>query len=186
MWLSLPDAQFDVVLADPPWSYYGSGTKWAAAAKFYDTVSDDELATFPIQRLIHRRSVVFVWATGPRLDAAVKLLDAWNLHFRGVAFTWVKTKKDGTPIGAQGIRPSIVKPTCEFVLVGSNTQKGRPLRLADESVRHTVLASVREHSAKPEEVHERIERLYPDASRLELFARRQRQGWTCWGNELVG
>lgn len=177
---------YDVVVTDPPWSYHGAQDKWGAAAKFYPTMADEDLAALPVRDILAPRAVVFMWATGPRLDAAVDLLRAWGLHYRGVAFTWVKTRKDGvTPIGAQGVRPSIVKPTAEFVLAGSTVAKGRPLPLADEGVPHVVLAPRAEHSRKPDEVLERIERLYPQARRLEMFARRRRAGWDAWGNEVA-
>lgn len=181
----LPDGRYDVVLLDPPWSYYGQQDKWGAAAKFYPTMTDDELLEFPVRDLLFGHSVVFMWATSPRLDFAVECLRSWGLHYRGVAFVWVKTTKAGAPLKAQGVRPSIVKPTCEFVLAASLTSKGRPMRLGSESVVNTVLAPVAEHSRKPDAVHERIEALYPEASRLELFARRERAGWDCWGNEVL-
>jgi N6-adenosine-specific RNA methylase IME4 len=77
-----------------------------------------------------------------------------------------------------------VKPTTEFVLAASMTKSGRPMPLADESVAQVVLAPLGEHSQKPDEIQSRIERLYPDASRIELFARRCRDGWQAWGNEI--
>jgi N6-adenosine-specific RNA methylase IME4 len=41
------------------------------------------------------------------------------------------------------------------------------------------------HSEKPALVYELIERAYPLASKLELFARGvTRSGWTFWGNEV--
>lgn len=40
------------------------------------------------------------------------------------------------------------------------------------------------HSRKPEISYEIIERLYPNARKLELFARRERAGWDAWGNEV--
>jgi N6-adenosine-specific RNA methylase IME4 len=174
--------QYDVVLVDPPWSYYGQQDKWAAAAKFYTLMADEDVLALPIVRLLHRRSVVFLWATSPRLDFAIRCLREWGLYYRGVAFVWVKTKRTGEPIGAQGVRPSIVKPTTEFVLAGSRLEKGRPLPLADEAVPQVVLAPKGAHSAKPVDVHERIERLYPTASRIELFARAARSGWDTWGH----
>lgn len=183
--MNLPSNKYDVVLMDPPWSYTGSQDKWGAAAKFYNTMTDDELKDLDIQSLLNSKAVVFMWATGPRLDFAIDLLRHWGLTYRGVAFTWVKTKKDQlTPIGAQGVRPSIVKPTTEFVIAASNVMKGRPLPLADEGVPHVVLAAKTEHSRKPDEVHRRIERLYPDATKLEMFARRPMDGWDVWGNEV--
>jgi hypothetical protein len=45
------------------------------------------------------------------------------------------------------------------------------------------MAPVREHSGKPEEVRQRIERLFPGPY-LELYARKPAPGWTCWGNEI--
>jgi len=43
----------------------------------------------------------------------------------------------------------------------------------------------REHSRKPDEVHELIERMYPELPKLELFARKARPGWDVWGNEVT-
>ena len=183
-YINLPVQKFDVALIDPPWSYFGDQTKDGAAAKFYGTLTDEEIYKLPVRDMLNERSVAFVWATAPRLDAALDSIKAWGLHYRGVAFVWVKTNKDGIPIGARGVRPSIVKPTCEFVLACSTVKKGRPLPIADESIRNTVLAPTTEHSAKPYVVHERIEALYPQASRIELFAREQREGWYCWGNQI--
>lgn len=182
-WNDIPTA--DVVLADPPWSYHGQQGKWGAAAKFYPTMSDAEILALPVRSIMSNRSVLFMWATGPRLDFAMDCLDAWGLHYRGMAFVWVKTKADGSPIGAQGVRPSIVKPTTEFVLAASTVAKGRPLKLHDESVRNVVMHPRMEHSRKPDEVHASIERLYPDSTKVELFARRPRNGWTVWGNEVA-
>lgn len=182
--VDFPEGTYDVVLLDPPWSYYGQQDKMGAAAKFYPTMTDDELMAMPVSNLLHKKSVVFMWATSPRLDFAIDLLRHWGLTYRGVAFTWVKTKQDGTPIGAQGVRPSFVKPTAEFVLVASMTNKGRPQQIADESIKHIVLAPKQEHSRKPDAVHERINALYPEASKLEMFARREMPGWKVWGNEV--
>jgi N6-adenosine-specific RNA methylase IME4 len=182
--MNLPSGQYEVIAADPPWSYYGQQAKWGAAAKFYPTMSDEDLLTFPMRSLMGDRSVLFMWATSPRMDFALECLKAWDLRYRGVGFVWIKTKADGTPIGAQGVRPSIVKPLTEFVLCASPVATGRPLKLHDESVVQTIFAPRGEHSQKPEEVQDRIDRLYPDASKLELFARRQRSGWDCWGNEV--
>lgn len=184
LWKDLPDRSYDVLLADPPWSYYGQQNKWGAAAKFYDTAPDDDIARLPIPDLLAERGVLFLWATSPRLDVAMRCLAYWGLAFRGIAFVWVKARKDGGPIGAQGVRPSIVKPTAEYVLAASRVAKGRPMKLGDEGVPNVILAPKRAHSQKPDEVVTYIERLYPSASKLELFARTERKGWDSWGNEV--
>lgn len=184
LWRDLPDRRYDVILADPPWAYYGQQDKWGAAAKFYTTAPDEAIVSLPVPELLSDRGVLFLWATSPRLDVAMACLAAWKLHFRGIAFVWVKARKDGGPIGAQGVRPSIVKPTAEYVIAASRVAKGRPLPLADEGVPNVILAPRRAHSQKPEQVRDSIERLYPEASKLEMFARSERPGWDAWGNEV--
>ena len=172
------------MLIDPPWSYYGDPNKDQAAGKHYDLVDDEDLHGLPVLSLLSKKSVVFLWCTSSTMRRAMDCLEQWGLHYRGVGFVWVKTRRDGTVIGAQGVRPSITKPTTELVLCGSMIPKGRPLPLSDESIAQVVLAPRGEHSEKPSEVQSRIEKMYPGMSKIELFARRKRTGWTCWGNEV--
>lgn len=174
---------YDVIYMDPPWSYYGAQDKMGAAAKFYDTMSDEDILGLDIAGRLAKSGVVFMWATSPRLDFALACIRNWGLYFRGVAFVWVKTRKDGKPIGAQGVRPSIVKPTAEFVIAASRVATGRPMALASESVPNVIMAPKREHSRKPDEARQRIEELYPEARRLEMFARQQSAGWDTEGNQ---
>lgn len=175
---------FDAVVADPPWNHWGSPDKWAAAGKFYDLMTDEELAALPVRDILARKAIVFMWCTSSSLARAVDLLRAWGLHYRGVAFVWCKTSRSGRPIGAQGVRPSITKPLTEFVIAGSTQPRGRPLPLASEAIKQTVFAPKGRHSEKPEEVQAAIEAMYPGLAKAELFARRWRDGWTCWGNEV--
>ena len=92
----------------------------------------------------------------------------------------------GTPIAGQGIRPTLVKPTTEFVLAGATTRRRRPLPLRTEATGQVVLAPRGTHSAKPPEVRRRIEALLGDRLRVELFAREVAVGWTAWGDGLDG
>ncbi len=45
-----------------------------------------------------------------------------------------------------------------------------------------LVAPAREHSRKPDEFYRLVEALCP-GSRMELFARERRPGWTAWGAE---
>jgi N6-adenosine-specific RNA methylase IME4 len=177
---------YDIILADPPWSYTGQQDKWGAAAKFYDTMSRADITATIRQFDLAPTGILFLWATSPLLHDAMWVIDQLGYAFRGVAFVWVKTKKSDPliPIGAQGVRPSIVKPTTEYVLAASSITKGRPMKLHDESICQVVLAPKQEHSQKPDQIQERIERMYPQAKKLEMFARRVRDGWDAWGNEV--
>lgn len=188
---------YDVILADPPWSYYGDPHKDQAAGKHYPCMDVVDLVNLPIPRITAAKAVLFLWATCPRLPFALELMDGWDFYFRGVAFVWIKTTKAGGIISGQGIRPTVVKPTTEFVLVGTTCKTGRALPLRDEGIGQVVWEEAVEpepvlaprpgnrHSKKPDEVRRRIEALFaPDVRRIELFAREQAPGWDAWGNEL--
>lgn len=60
--------------------------------------------------------------------------------------------------------------------------RGHPKRL-NADVRMAIIEPRREHSRKPDCVHDRIERLV-DGPYLELFARRTRPRWRVWGNQI--
>ena len=63
---------------------------------------------------------------------------------------------------------------------------GKGLKIVDHSVRQVIFATLGKlHSEKPQQVHEGLERLYGNVRRLELFARRERAGWTTWGNDIT-
>jgi len=177
--------RYDIVYADPPWSYYGSATKNAAAGKHYPLMELSELAALRVgQDLLSNPGALFLWATGPRLDFAFDLIRAWGLHYRGVAHVWVKTRKDGTPIHGQGIPPTYSKPTTELLLLATTKPRGRPFPLLDSALPQVVFAPRGKHSEKPAVFRDLIARGYGDRSRIELFARSHAPGWDAWGNEI--
>jgi N6-adenosine-specific RNA methylase IME4 len=67
----------------------------------------------------------------------------------------------------------------EFLLLGVRGS----LPFADKSLRNWLEEPRGRHSAKPERVRDLIHKASP-GPRLELFARRAVEGWTCWGNEI--
>ncbi|HYL27090.1 MAG TPA: MT-A70 family methyltransferase, partial [Candidatus Nitrosotalea sp.] len=168
----------------PPWYYYGSPIKDAAAGKHYPLMSLDELAAIDLHRMLNARAAVFLWATCPRLDFALKLIDAWGLHYRGVAYVWVKINKRGEIIVGQGVVPTFTKPTSELLLVATTNATGRPFPIRDLAQAQVVLQPRGAHSEKPAIFRTLIERLCGRRSRIELFARSRAPGWDVWGAEL--
>lgn len=175
--------RYDVVYADPPW-YYPATNAWnkTGAASHYDLMTDLEMRAFDMRSWMTRDSALFLWATCPRLDFAIECIRAWGLSYRGVAFVWVKTRRDGEVLGAAGPPPTLVKPVVEVVLAATVVRHGRPFPV-DSSIRQVVMAPRREHSRKPDEVADRIVSLCGDRPRVELFARGPRPGWHTWGSE---
>lgn len=180
----LPSERYDIAYVDPPWYYYGSPIKDAAAGKHYPLMALEELAAIDVRRLLNRRAAVFLWATCPRLDFALKLIDAWELHYRGVAYVWVKVNKRGKIISGQGVAPTFTKPTSELLLVATTNRTGRPFPIRDLAAPQVILHPRAAHSEKPAIFRTLIERLCGKRSRVELFARSRSPGWDTWGAEL--
>lgn len=62
--------------------------------------------------------------------------------------------------------------------------RGKPYQnLKNKSQRSVHFGTNLRHSAKPEILQERLEKMFPEAKKLELFARRKRKDWTCLGND---
>jgi len=180
-----PSKRYDLVYADPPWFYYGSQIKDAAAAKHYPLMDQQELAKLPVRAIMNRRAALFLWSTGPRLNFALDLIERWGLHYRGVAYVWVKVNRKGEPIHGQGVPPTFTKPTTEFVLVATTLPTGRPFPILDFAQPQVVLEPRGRHSHKPAVFRRRIEELCGDRPRIELFARQSVRGWDAWGAEVT-
>ena len=73
------------------------------------------------------------------------------------------------------------RANAEVVLLGT---RGKPKRKS-ASVRQIIDSIPREHSRKPDEIYERIEKLMgKNVLKIELFARHRRKGWKSWGNGI--
>ncbi len=196
----LPAGPFSVILADPPWQFDSWSDKGkdrapdalvrqkGLAERHYPTVSTDLLAHLPLAQVCTKDCVLFLWVVGSNLEQAFPLAKAWGFTFRTIAFNWVKLTT------SEPVRPTLglgkwTRTNPELCLLFA---KGSPRR-ASASIRALVEAQDfpanlqsprRKHSQKPPEVHDRINSLLPHGSRLELFARTKREGWTAWGDQL--
>jgi len=179
--------KYATIYADPPWyfkNYSAKGTG-RAAISHYDVLSLEDLKRFPIHDYVAKDCVLFLWVTDPMLPQGLELMQAWGFQFKTVAFNWVKTNKDGLEkkVGDDPFFTGLgywTRANPELCLLGT---RGRPKRKAKD-VRRLVVSERQEHSRKPVEVYERIERLV-DGPYLELFARETRSGWCALGNETT-
>jgi N6-adenosine-specific RNA methylase IME4 len=122
---------------------------------------------------------LLMWCTGPHITIGthVEVIKAWGFKPSAVAFVWIKEEADGS-IRRRG-QGCWTLANAEVCFIAT---KGSPTRLAFD-VHQVVMAPVGEHSEKPEEVRNRIERLFAGPY-LELYGRRSIRGWTVWGDEI--
>ena len=91
---------------------------------------------------------------------------------------WVKVAKNGNlRIGTGYTLRSASEP---FLIARMGPPQARTTGIAN-----VIMAEAREHSRKPEQARDIVERMVPAAPRLELFARTTRPGWDSWGNETA-
>jgi N6-adenosine-specific RNA methylase IME4 len=79
----------------------------------------------------------------------------------------------------------LFRQTHEICLIGTSNNKIYS-SLANKSQRSVSLAPNLKHSAKPENLQDSLDIMFPVARKIELFARRVRPGWICLGNEIDG
>jgi N6-adenosine-specific RNA methylase IME4 len=178
--LAASGKKFAVIYADPPWhelTWSERGGLRAPQSR-YDTMTAAEVATLPVQPLAAKDSVLLLWTPWSQLPGALDVIKAWGFEYKTVAFNWVKQNR-----GGEGLHTGMgrwTRSNSEPCLLATN---GDPLRL-DMGVHQLIVSPVREHSRKPDEAHERIERLLVGPY-VELFARAVRPGWVTWGNEIA-
>ena len=91
----LQGRDYQIVLADPPWQYYGDPNKNQAAGKHYKMMSYEELKSLHIRSIMAKKSILFCWTTSSKMSETCKLIEDWGLHYRGVFQVWVKTSSSG-------------------------------------------------------------------------------------------
>lgn len=176
----LTDKHYEIIYADPPWAYsWGKGKEGGhfAPEKHYCTMETEAICALEIKRIAERNCALLMWATMPCLPDAIKVMAAWGFKYKTCAFTWVKTKKNGSPLAGMG---SYTKSNAELCLLG---MRGH-IKSADKTVRQIVMHPRLGHSVKPPVIRDEIVRLFGDRPRIELFARQYANGWDSWGNEL--
>ena len=179
-----------VIYADPCWRYRNfSDAAHGAAAAHYATLPDDDIASLPVRRWSAPDCVLALWTTWPKLAAGVEVVRAWGFDYV-TGFPWVKV----TPSTGE-IRRGVgfwTMAASEVLLLGKRGEparrnldggRGKPIGLMAGEEQRIFWAPIGRHSAKPLEVHAWLESTL-DGPYLELFARRTRPGWTCWGLEV--
>jgi N6-adenosine-specific RNA methylase IME4 len=159
-----PKGKFRTITLDPPWTYKGAPER---AQPLYATMSQDELLELPVASWADDESHLYLWSTNADLPNAFALMDRWGFKYLTM-LTWCK------PTLGLG---SYFRTTTEHVLFGVRGRLGT--RVRDIGTHFTAPKTI--HSEKPDRFFELVERAsYPPY--LDVFARKQRAGWTVWGN----
>ncbi len=179
-------AGYQVILADPPWTFVTRSLKNQDRLPGYRVMTLDDIKALPVKQLAAKNCVLFMWVIDSHLKLAMEVVEAWGFKYKTVGFYWEKINKDGSPFTGMGFWTRANPEQC-WALQDSEDEQcllattGQPKRVS-RSVSRLIQAPRREHSRKPDETFERIEALC-SGPYLELFARQRKPGWATWGNE---
>jgi N6-adenosine-specific RNA methylase IME4 len=171
----LPGGKYPIIYADPPWffevydSVSGTGR---TAESHYPCMKTEQICALPVAELATDDAVLFLWTTSPHLQESFRVIEAWGFRYT-TNVCWVK---DQIGLGFW------IRNQHELLLIA--TRGNMPAPAPAHRPPSVITAARREHSRKPDEAYEFIERMYPDLPKIELFARGEaRPGWAVWGNE---
>ena len=165
----LPNGPFDVIYADPPWSYRDGGNPDGGVDHEYDTMSIDDICALDVPAA--DTCYLYLWSTVTHVPEALRVLREWGFEYKSQA-VWDKQRlgighywRGQHELLYLGVRGDVSPPPTEH-------RRGSIFR-----------EKAGKHSAKPDVVRTHIEQAHPDARKLEMFARDGKVGWELWGDE---
>ncbi len=184
--------KYGAILADPPWSYeMRSEAGYAKSPEaHYATMPLDAIKALPVADLAGRDCHLFLWSTWPHLPQALEVMKAWGFGYV-TGGSWIKRTVNWNLNMATGY---VLRSACEPYLVGklgdpqvhSRSERNvlpYPAEICPEEFPDMIEAIRREHSRKPVQMREMIERLLPTSFCCELFGREAWPGHDVWGNQ---
>lgn len=189
--------KYDVIYADPPWTFRskvtnGKATKeglalgkgWQVAiSDLYNVMSDKALLDYfatHVKRMANDDAVLLMWTTDAHLPLAIKVGESAGFTYKTIGFVWRKKTVTGKDYKVMSQWTMKSTEICLLFTKGrahSKLLKARDVRQFVEEVRVG-------HSVKPQVVVDSINKMFPDARKIELFARRRQVGWDAIGDEL--
>lgn len=193
---------YQLLYSDPPWSYSNTSSN-GAAEDHYGTMNITDLKRLPVWSMAAENSVLAMWYTGNHVKEAISLAEAWGFTIKTMkGFTWVKLNQLAEHHINKALQAGEVEDFYDLLSLlnrqtrmngGNYTRansedcliavRGAGLERISASIKQVVYSPLGEHSEKPWEVRSRLERLYGDVKRIELFSRCAAPGWDHWGNQ---
>lgn len=198
--------RFPVITADPNWAFDDTLPGGRGAHTVYAVSAVEEIMALGplVQAVAADDAVLLMWAVSSQVQAGLDVMKAWGFEQKQV-WVWCKLTVTGKRQFGMG---RLARAEKEIVLVGTRgsvTPKVRNERDAFEAHmptwdrdavegadwpagRYAHLLDQRRgagpyiHSAKPEAFADKVERMF-EGPYLELYARRDRPGWACLGDE---
>lgn len=177
--LPFPDKKYSIIYADPAWAYNDKSLNRGGALRHYQTMSNKEIQNLQVKKIAAENCILFIWATFPKIQEALDVIEHWGFEYKTMGFTWIKKNKKSINTNFWGMG-NWTRSNPEICLLAT---KGKPKRL-NAGVHSVIETPIQRHSKKPDIVRDKIIQLVGDLPRIELFARETADGWDSWGNKI--
>jgi len=144
----------------------------------YGTMTTEAIAALPVEKAAAATAHLYLWVPNALLPDGLAVMRAWGFAYK-TNIVWHKVRRDGGSDG-RGVG-FYFRNVTELLLFGVRGRNARTLVAGRTQVNYLATRK-REHSRKPDEQYDLIERCSPGPY-FELFARGNRLGWTSWGNQ---
>lgn len=162
-----------IIFADPAWRFASNSAAKPGrnAMRHYKTMTDAEICAMPVKEWSEKDAMLFMWTTAPMMARSMPVLGAWGFKYISQVI-WEKSRISTGYWARNRHEILIIAKRGKFPCP-------KPTLFPDSVFKHPT----REHSRKPEYFQDRIDEVWPDHTKLELNARRPREGWMIWGDE---
>lgn len=197
---------YKLIYADPPWKWAARSAKGESRSPKYPRMKTEDIARLPIPAIADKHCVLMMWVIDTMLEDALHVMNAWGFEYTTVGFYWVKTTKKSPirfiqnqlwfdepdyiseQLGATVFHMGTgyytrANPEQCWIGVHKLGKRRLGLPILAHDVPRLIVSPIEEHSAKPHAAYGRIERLFGDVPRIELFARHNQPGWDAFGNQ---
>ena len=182
----LPLFAYDLVVIDAPWpwkTYSVKGQEKSPEAQ-YQTMSLADIEAMRVGDLLAPEGVLIAWCTWPLLERQYPIIRKWGVE-PVTGGVWAKrTVNEKLRWGPGYVLRSVCEPFVVAKLRGGKVNGSSCANLVETLEDAAVDGLAREHSRKPEEFYQLVEKLVPTGRRADIFARSRREGWDSFGNEL--
>lgn len=187
-----------------------SATKRGAESQ-YAVMTDQDIINLDIKNICEDDAILALWVPGSKLDIGLACAENWGFKItqtwiwvktkqspfedlkKSITKIIKKEKKDdfgkliydvidGFRLGdiLNFFMGHCFRQTHELCLIGV---RGKYTRLLENRSQRSVYVgpALEKHSQKPEELQDRLDIMLGSVPKIEIFARRDRPGWTCVG-----
>ena len=176
MQVDFPKQKYNLIVVDPPWPVKKIKIKARPnqVKMDYATMSVAEIESLPVMDIAETPCVLFLWTTQKHLFDAMSVLTGWGFNHLAT-MVWEKTYGISSGMPLFGFRWN-----AEFILIGTH---GKIDAFPKRSLIPMVFSAENiGHSVKPDIFYEMVSVL--GDKRIDLFARKERDGWDVWGDEV--